>query len=203
MRKCISIVIFLVVYVTIAHTSMVEKQKYRVVQSYDGFEIRYYPPATLATVYTSANSYREIASPGFRTLAGYIFGGNASDTKISMTSPVHMDINDSMSAMSFVMPSKYKLKDLPAPNNSKVVLGESKPEYVAALRFGGYASDRAIRRNSEELAARLEQAGISYYGNFRYLGYNPPYQFIGRRNEIIVSVRWSEERDVNLSREKE
>lgn len=188
----VSIVILLIFHVTVSYTSMVEKQKYMVVQSYEGFEIRYYPSATLATVYTSANSYREIATPGFRTLAGYIFGGNASDTKISMTSPVHMDINDSMSAMSFVMPSKYEMKDLPVPDNSKVVLEESKPEYVAALRFGGYASDRAIRRQSEKLAARLEEAGISYYGNFRFLGYNPPYQFIGRRNEIIVSVRWTE-----------
>lgn len=171
---------------------MVEKQKYRLVKSYDGFEIRYYPAATLATVYTTANSYREIATPGFRTLAGYIFGGNTSDTKISMTSPVHMDINDSLSAMSFVMPSKYELKDLPAPSNSRVILHESEPEYVAVVRFGGYASDRAIRSHSEKLAARLEEAGISYHGNFRYLGYNPPYQFIGRKNEIIVGVQWSE-----------
>ncbi|MGC9341333.1 MAG: SOUL family heme-binding protein [Bacteroidales bacterium] len=194
MIKQISILLLLFLHVTVSNASMVEKQKYRVVKTYDGFEIRYYPPATLATVYTSANSYREIATPGFRTLAGYIFGGNASETKISMTSPVHMDINDSLSAMSFVMPSKYEMKDLPAPDNSRVVLEESKPEYVAALRFGGYASDRAIQRQSEKLAARLDEAGISYYGNFRYLGYNPPYQFIGRRNEIIVSVRWSEDK---------
>ncbi len=192
MTKRINIVLLLLVHISLSYASMTEKQKYRVVQSYEGFEIRYYPPATLATVYTSANSYREIAIPGFRTLAGYIFGGNASNTKISMTSPVHMDINDSLSAMSFVMPSKYELKDLPAPDNSRVVLEESKPDYIAVIRFGGYASDRAIRRNSEKLAALLDAAGISYHGNFRYLGYNPPYQFIGRRNEIIVSVRWSE-----------
>jgi hypothetical protein len=194
MIKQISILLLLFLHVTVSNASMVEKQKYRVVKTYDGFEIRYYPPATLATVYTSANSYREIATPGFRTLAGYIFGGNASDTKISMTSPVHMDINDSLSAMSFVMPSKYEMKDLPAPDNSRVVLEESKPEYVAALRFGGYASDRAIQRQSEKLAALLDETGISYHGNFRFLGYNPPYQFIGRRNEIIVSVRWSEDK---------
>lgn len=194
MTKHICFVLLLFLHVTISLASMVEKQKYRVVKSYDGYEIRYYPAATLATVYTSANSYREIATPGFRALAGYIFGGIASDMKISMTSPVHMDINDSLSGMSFVMPSKYEMKDLPSPSNSKVILHESEPEYVAALRFGGYASDRAIRRHSEKLAKLLDEAGISYFANFRYLGYNPPYQFIGRRNEIIVAVSWSEER---------
>jgi len=175
---------------TMAYT--IEKQKYRVVQSEKGFEIRYYPSATLATVYTSANSYREIATPGFRKLAGFIFGGNDTNTKIAMTSPVHMDINDSRSAMSFVMPSKYEQQDLPVPNDSNVILEKSKAEYVAVFGFRGYASDKVIRRNAEKLESLLKEKEISYHGNFRYLGYNPPYQFIGRRNEIIVSINWSE-----------
>jgi hypothetical protein len=36
----------------------------------------------------------------------------------------------------------------------------------------------------------MKENGITSYGNYRFLGYNPPYQFIGRRNEIIVSVEW-------------
>lgn len=170
----------------------IEKQNYRVVRSEQGFEIRYYPQATLATVYTSAHSYGEIATPGFRRLAGFIFGGNASNTKISMTSPVHMDINDSLSSMSFVMPSKFGIGDLPAPDDPGVVLEQSKAEYVAVLRFGGYASDEVLRRKANQLRELLKQNGISFYGNFRYLGYNPPYRIIGRRNEIIVSVHWDE-----------
>lgn len=183
----------LVIYTTSIMASSIEKQKYRLVKAEKGFEIRYYPPATLATVYTSAKSYREISTPGFRKLAGFIFGGNESNTKISMTSPVHMDINDTMSAMSFVMPSKYEMQDLPSPNDSNVVLEKSTAEYVAVLRFRGYASDADIRRYSEKLEAQLKEKGISYYGNFRFLGYNPPYQFVGRRNEIIVSVNYTED----------
>jgi hypothetical protein len=47
----------------------------------------------------------------------------------------------------------------------------------------------------EKQKYRLVKAekGISYYGNFRFLGYNPPYQFIGRRNEIIMSVNYTED----------
>ena len=169
-----------------------EKQKYRVVQTEKEFEIRFYPTATLATVYSKVNSYRELSGPGFRKLAGYIFGGNARDTKIAMTSPVHMDIHDSGSAMSFVMPSTYQIEDLPRPDNAEVVLEKTNEEYVAALRFRGYASDKAIKKHAEELERLLGEKGIAYYGNFRYLGYNPPYQFVGRRNEIIVSVKWVE-----------
>ena len=55
-----------------------ETQSYRVVRTEKEFEIRFYPPAILATVTSSAKSYKELASPGFRKLASYIFGGNQS-----------------------------------------------------------------------------------------------------------------------------
>lgn len=167
-----------------------EEQKYRVVQSEDGFEIRFYPSATLATVYTSAKSYKELSGPGFRKLAGYIFGDNSTDTKISMTSPVHMNINNSQSSMSFVMPSSYTADKLPAPDDKDVKIEKTPDEYVAAIKFGGYASDEDILTYSEKLKKLLDEKSISYYGNFRYLGYDPPFKPFGRRNEIIVSVRW-------------
>jgi len=77
-----------------------ETQKFSIIQKYKDFEIRFYPSATLATIKSNARTYRELSGPGFRKLAGYIFGGNESEAKISMTSPVHMDINDSGSTMS-------------------------------------------------------------------------------------------------------
>ena len=172
--------------------SSIEKQKYRLVKSEKEYEIRHYPSAMLATVYSSAKSYRQMSTPGFRTLSGFIFGGNESSTKIAMTAPVHMDINDTLSTMSFVMPSRYDEQSLPRPNDSRVKLEKSQEEYVAVLKFGGYANDKKIAHYSGKLRTALEKKGISYSGNFRFLGYNPPYQFIGRKNEIIVSVKWQE-----------
>jgi len=172
--------------------SSIEKQEYRLVQSEKEYEIRYYPSAMKATICSPAKSYRQLSTPGFRALAGFIFGGNESNTRIAMTSPVHMDINDGQSAMSFVMPSKYDEQSLPRPRDSRVHLEKSQPEYVAVLRFGGYANDAKIARYSDKLRKALEKQGISYSGNFRFLGYNPPYQFLGRKNEIIVSVDWQE-----------
>jgi hypothetical protein len=37
-----------------------------------------------------------------------------------------------------------------------------------------------------------QEKNITSYGHYRFLGYNPPYQLFGRRNEIIVSVEWKE-----------
>jgi len=167
-----------------------EKQKYRVVHSEKEFEIRFYPSALLATVYSDASTYRELAYPGFRKLAGYIFGGNESETKISMTSPVHMDMDSA--SMSFVMPSSFSEENLPMPDDPGVKIERTDDVYVAAIRFGGYASDKDIRNYSEKLRTLLEEKDIKWYGNFRYLGYNPPFQPFGRRNEIIVNVEWQE-----------
>ena len=188
--------VFLIIIIFTGNTmaSTTEKQKYRLVSDEKAFEIRYYPEATLASVYSRANSYRKMATPGFRKLAGFIFGGNQSNTKIAMTSPVHMDINDSVSSMSFVMPSTFEDKTLPAPSDPDVVIEKSKAEYVAVIKFRGYATDAKLARYSEKLKSILAEKEISYHGNFRYLGYNPPYQFIGRKNEIIVSIDWNEKR---------
>jgi hypothetical protein len=169
-----------------------EEQKYKVVYSEKDFEIRFYPSATLATYYSEVRSYKELSGPGFRKLARYIFGGNESDTKISMTSPVHMDINNSGSSMSFVMPPSFEKENLPKPDDPGVIIEKTEDEYVAAIRFSGYASDEDIRIYSEKLKKLLGEKGISYFGNFRFLGYDPPYKFLGRRNEIIVSVNWAE-----------
>jgi len=169
-----------------------EEQKYRVIKNEKEFEIRFYPSATLATVYSSAKSYKELSGPGFRKLAGYIFGGNSSDIKISMTSPVHMNINNSKSSMSFVMPSSFAEEKLPSPDDKDVKIERLPDEYVAAIRFSGYASDEDIVKYSARLKDLLDAKGISYYGNFRYLGYDPPFKPFGRRNEIIVSVRWED-----------
>lgn len=177
---------------TVMPINKTEEQKYSLVRKYNDFEIRFYPSATVATIKSSAKTYRDLSGPGFQKLAGYIFGGNEANTKISMTSPVQMDINDSVSTMSFVMPSAYTKENLPKPNDPGVQIIKTSDEYVAVIRFGGYASDKDLKLYSEKLQNLLKENGISSFGNYRFLGYNPPFQLIGRRNEIIVAVDWKE-----------
>jgi hypothetical protein len=173
-------------------TNKTEAQKFSLVRQYEDFEIRFYPSATIATINSNAKTYRDLSGPGFQKLAGYIFGGNEANTKISMTTPVQMDINDSVSTMSFVMPSAYTKENLPKPNDPGVQIKNTADEYVAAIRFGGYASDEDLKFYSEKLQNLLKENGIIPRGNYRFMGYNSPYQFVGRRNEIIVTVDWQE-----------
>ncbi len=184
----LTILIISQLYFTMAKT---ETQAYQVIKTEKDFEIRLYPPATMATISMDVKTYKELSSAGFRKLASFIFGGNQDNKNISMTSPVHMDINDSLSSMSFVMPANYNKDNLPKPNDTSVILKTTTEEYVAALRFGGYANDEEIKMYAAKLESALKAKGIEYFGNFRFLGYNAPFQFWGRKNEIIVSVRWN------------
>ena len=170
----------------------IEKQKYRLVKKEKEFEIRFYPPAILATTRSAVKSYRELGSSGFRKIAGYIFGNNESSAKIAMTAPVHMDINDKGSSMSFVMPSQYTLDKLPRPVDSRVELHESAAVYMAAIEFGGYANDEKIKQYADRLLEALNRNGIKTTGNPTFLGYNAPYDLIGRKNEVVIAIEWKE-----------
>jgi len=169
-----------------------ETQPYEILKTEKEYEIRHYPSATMATISMNAKTYKELSSSGFRKLASFIFGGNKDDKNIAMTTPVHMDINESQSSMSFVMPANYNKENLPKPNDSAIFITKTEEEHVAAIRFGGYANDDKIKIYADKLETELNKNGIEYFGNFRFLGYNAPYQFWGRRNEIIVSVLWNE-----------
>lgn len=193
----IAIIVFIVfqIYSTMA-TKKSETQQYEVIRTENEFEIRYYPAVIMAKISSSSNSYLDLGYSGFGKLAKYIFGGNNENKKIAMTSPVHMDIGDEVSTMAFVMPSSLKNEDMPIPDNSEILIQTSESEYVAAFQFGGFANNYNINKNKAILEKLLQERGIFYYGHFRFLGYNPPYQIFDRRNEVIVAINSDEFKDV-------
>jgi hypothetical protein len=194
MKKGIVIVTILLILLIVFQlyasmtTKKSETQAYTVIRAEKEFEIRFYPEAVIAKITTTSKSYKELDSFGFSALAKYIFGGNSEKKQIAMTSPVHMDIGDSVSTMAFVMPSNIDKKDLPIPNNTDIVIETTTREYVAVIQFGGFASAERITQYEKKLQQILKDKGITYHGNFRFLGYNPPFQLFGRRNEVIVSL---------------
>jgi hypothetical protein len=172
--------------------SSIENQKYRVIKKVDGFEVRFYPKATFATIRSTGVNYKQIASSGFRKLAGYIFGGNNQNKSIAMTAPVRMEMSEKGSSMSFVMPEKYDMASLPKPNDATVEIKQSEEVYAAVIAFGGYANDEKIEDYKNRLVAFLQKKNIKIIGSFNFLGYNAPIQFIGRKNEISIPIEWKE-----------
>ena len=185
-----AVILFAIIMIQ-AYTSKssgdIEQYPYTVIQTIDEVEIRAYESAVFSSVKMAQSSYAETANGGFRMLAGYIFGGNDRGEKIAMTSPVVMEMGDSMK-MSFMVPKDLDMDGLPKPNDARVYQEKKDSTVLAAIAFGGWASDEKIQEHIEALKSTLEQHQIAYEGPFSYLGYNPPYQLVNRRNEVVVKV---------------
>ncbi|MFY7944459.1 MAG: SOUL family heme-binding protein [Crocinitomicaceae bacterium] len=170
------------------YSSDIEMPKYTVLKKYDNFEIRQYESMIVAQTTTPANTYKKSANMGFRRIAGYIFGNNKQKQEIAMTAPVFMEMGED-TKMAFVMPSKYSLSELPAPNSSSVSLVQVEPKKYAVVRFSGFASDRRIKKYTEKLKQLILDNKIDAIGSYNFLGYNAPWEVFGRRNEIAVEVK--------------
>ena len=165
----------------------IETPKYKVIKTLGGVEIREYPQMILAQTSLPKSDYNTEGNNGFRTVAGYIFGGNQSQQKIAMTAPVIMKMGDSAS-MSFVMPSEYSLKDLPSPSNNQVKLVSEGSKVLAVVRFGGFSNSEKIKQNADLLYSVLDSNGLKHRGELLYLGYNSPWDVTNRRNEVAVEL---------------
>lgn len=194
--KIIGILILILIVIFIAAqiyfsmmSSDIESYEYEVIKEYDNFEIRLYEEALFSYVTMPYSSYQESSGKGFRILAGYIFGGNERSEKIAMTSPVEINMSDSIT-MKFMVPNNYKMEDLPKPDNSTIQFKKEPKKYLAAISFGGFANDEKIQKHKEKLKNMLEEKGIKHSNDFSYLGYNPPYELFGRRNEVVVEISY-------------
>lgn len=165
----------------------IENYPYEVLKTYDEFEIRKYEARLFTKVQLNTNDYSQASSAGFSKLAGYIFGGNDSKQKIAMTSPVAMGLEDSMTMM-FMVPNDLDKTKLPKPDNAEIEFKEEPVKIVAAITFGGWANTEKIEKYKQMLIDGLNQKGIKYTNHFSLLGYNPPFDVLNRKNEVIVEL---------------
>ena len=166
----------------------IETYPFTIIDSYETIEIRQYEASLFTSVEMPSNNYRETSSKGFSVLAGYIFGGNDKGEKIAMTSPVAMSLKDS-TTMLFLVPKKYTRDNLPVPNDSSIEFKNIPEKRVAAISFGGWASDSKIAAFKSKLITALNTKGIDYTDNFYFLGYNAPMEVFNRKNEVIVELK--------------
>jgi hypothetical protein len=104
-----------------------------------------------------------------------------------MTSPVSMTLEDSMTMM-FMVPKKYNIESLPKPTQSNIEIKKIESKKMAAITFGGWANDKKINLYKSKLISLLKSEGISFSDNFFFFGYNAPYEFFNRKNEILVEL---------------
>lgn len=188
----IILVIFLVLFIVVQFYFIygqrnIETYPYDVKKKYEQFEIRNYASTLFTSVKLSQKGYKNASSQGFSILAGYIFGNNARKEKISMTSPVTMTLEDSMTMM-FMVPKKLNKETLPIPNQSQIEFKIEPAKTLAAITFSGWANDAEIEKYKQELKAALDKERIKYSNKFYFFGYNAPFEIFNRKNEVLVEL---------------
>ena len=188
----------ILVYFSVNFFTEAEENDYKVLKVIDDVEIRMYNEMIYASYTPENNSDR---SSSFRVIANYIFGGNASNEKISMTSPVVMKSYDNYE-MSFIMPYEYSLTSLPKPNNSQIKISQIPSSIKAGIRYSGYSNLKIENKKKQELIDILNSHNIAHENDFEVLVYNSPFKVFNRRNEVVVSVYYNDKTN-HMSRKNE
>ena len=167
--------------------AQVEMQSYSVIQKISEAEIRFYPPVMMAK-HTSGSQ-----DSGFGKLFGYISGNNTDNTKIAMTTPVHMEKKTAENSMAFVLSKKFSDHNTPQPIDPSLKVFEDRGGYFAAIKYSGYTSASKEKKYTETLQKILNKEKITPSGTPKILVYNSPYKIINRRNEILIPIKFKTE----------
>ena len=180
-----------------------EEPRFESLESEGALELRRYAPYIVAETVV-ATDFAAAGNEGFRRLAGYIFGGNRSRTKIAMTAPVAQSAQGEKIAMtapvaqraaaqgyvvSFTMPAQYTLESLPEPEDPRVVLRQVPGFCAAVLRYSGSWSESRYEARLGELRQWIGKRGLVPAGEAVLARYDPPWMLWPlRRNEVLVPV---------------
>ena len=188
-----------------------ETPKYEVVLKEGNKEIRYYESYIVAKT-TVQGEFKEAQGAAFRILANYIFGDNekkqeiamtgpvgqkpaVESEKLPMTTPVIQSPSEEGWVMTFMMPSAYKMDDLPTPKDKRVSFDMIPARYTAVLRYTWSGNKSRNDRKGNELKEWL--SGLEEYeaiSSPMYAGYDPPWTLpFLRRNEMMIELKRKQE----------
>jgi DNA gyrase inhibitor GyrI len=178
-----------------------EEPDYRVLATDGDFQIREYPPMTVAETVVFGPR-RDALSQGFKALADYIFAKNRDGEKLPMTVPVMQDAGDPMASdppmfddeleggwrTRFVMTEGRSAAELPEPAEG-VELIEIEPRRVGVVSFTGRPDDRGLAEQEDRLRGWLARRGEASEAEPEYAFYNSPV-IPGplRRNEVWLGL---------------
>ena len=162
-----------------------ETPEYTVVRADEKFEIRDYPPMTLARTPMASDGM----DSSFMRLFRFIDGGNERSQKIAMTTPVLIDSAPESRSMSFIVPRKVAESGAPKPSGDKITLTRTESARFAVFRFSGGRSSENEAAAVEKLKAWLEAQKLAAKGAPRFAYYDPPWTpAFMRRNEVMIPI---------------
>lgn len=116
--------------------------------------------------------------------------GQTKSTTIAMTTPVQQQSVAENWVISFVMPSKYTMKDLPKPVNPAVTISAIPKKAFIVIKFSGRMTIENISKHEQILLSYINKYQLKVVGNAKYAFYNPPWTLpFWRRNEVMFELK--------------
>ncbi len=183
----------------------IEEPEFTVVSKTSDYEVRQYGPVLVAETIINAN-FESAGNQAFKILANYIFGGNKSKTKISMTAPVNQTtlprsekitmtapVNQSQVPtgflVQFTMPKEYTLDTLPEPNDARIVIRQIPARTIAVFSYSGSWSESRYQEKLSQFQEALKKNGVQTLGEPVLARFNSPFRlWFLRRNEIWIEI---------------
>ncbi len=159
-------------------------------------EIREYEDSNWVSVDMKGD--KEQSKKSFWSLFNYISGKNSNKEKIEMSAPVLMKFSskipfsseESYGSMSFFLGYKFQEDGLaPEPTENEVYLNKLPSKKYAVISYSGYSNEKDQLVNLVKLGTYLSRNGFIYVNEYYfYAGYDAPYKFWNRHNEILVEL---------------
>ena len=93
--------------------------------------------------------------------------------------------------MAFVLPSLYNDIEVPESTRDDVTTHTTKAMYVASLTYGGYSNSEKVKKHKNTLINTLKKSEIATIGKLKILGYDAPFKFYNRRNEVMIEINYN------------
>ena len=195
-----TLILFIITLTTTGFAMAYEEPKYKIIKTYQEFEIRKYDDRLAVEIeYSNEDS-------GFRYLFKYIAGANTNSDKIKMTVPVTQSVKIDMTTpvtqsvkngkmlMQFFLPSKFTLENAPQPTDKRVSLVVIKGGYYAVIKYSGRLTNQNYLKHYKKLENYLNNNNIDSTKPGIRATYNGPFTLpFLRRNEIMMKITFDEE----------
>ena len=91
--------------------------------------------------------------------------------------------------VSFVVPKKFNLQNVPQPDNQSVKIINNPNLQVIVITFSGLFSDANIKENETKIRNYIKEKGLKIEEPSIYAGYNAPWTlWFLKRNEVLFKL---------------
>ena len=166
-----------------------KQPQYELIKQEGKIQIRQYSEYVIAKTSFKQGNMEENNNM-FRTLAGYIFGGNTDNKSIPMTAPVITQNNGSDYEMIFFMLDANSPDQLPNPNNPNIVLENMNLGKAVTITFGMWATESRVEYYKELLDEYILENNLKIDSELMVAQYNSPWAIPPfRKNELLYKIK--------------